>query len=72
MSDNTKTFPINLLVFALVLFALFSSALYRAGSKPSTTDKASFMMECVYGWDQTPDNCREILNGEDPPYLPED
>lgn len=40
-------------------------------AKPQTyPEEASFMLECVYGWDQTPEDCRKILAGEDPPPLP--
>lgn len=30
-------------------------------------ERARFMLECVYDWEVAPSDCREILNGEDPP-----
>lgn len=60
---------------ALVVFSCFGSflsgVLWSTALDPEPEDPA-LMMECVYGWGQTADNCRRILRGEDPPPLPGD
>lgn len=29
--------------------------------------RALFMLECTYDWNLSPQTCRQVLNGEDPP-----
>jgi hypothetical protein len=33
-------------------------------------ERARFMLECAYDWSLSPQTCRKILNGEDPPVPP--
>lgn len=64
-------------MFLYLLFALpfFVTAVALYGELPTTPkpdpEKANFMMECVYGWEQTAENCEAIWQGEPPPPLPE-
>jgi hypothetical protein len=58
-----------------VLFAfIFSATIFFVIPmlvEPDPPQDPDFMLECVYGWGQTPDNCRAILEGDDPPPLPD-
>ena len=52
------------------LGALVAITSLREAPPTNDPDEATFMLECTYGWGQTPDNCRKILQGEDPMPLP--
>lgn len=38
--------------------------------KKSDAERARFMLECTYDWSLSPETCRNILNGDDPPIPP--
>lgn len=56
-----------LLTIASVLLVLF--LVFVRTSKPDP-DRARFMLECTHDWMLTPEQCRDILNGEDPVVPP--
>lgn len=72
--DNLERYILYPLLFLLVLglfiLLLCLAVRLQPAPAPAPAEDPSFMLECVYGWDQTPDNCRKILQGEDPPPLP--
>lgn len=64
-----------LLAAALLVAALAAVIGVVRASVTSTAleedpERASFMVECVYGWGQAPQNCEAILRGDAPSPLP--
>lgn len=62
---------IFLMALLIVCAMILGFGIARVVDKNRGED-ATFMMECVYGWGQTPENCATILRGESPPPLPEE
>lgn len=72
MKETIKDWAL-IFVGCVVVGSILTALGVRVGffdERPPTPDP-DFMLECVYGWGQTPDNCRAILEGDDPPPLPE-
>jgi hypothetical protein len=71
--NHQRSDLVGMLLVGLMAVAasLFVTALVADLIKPIPPQDPDFMLECVYGWGQTPDNCRAILEGDDPPPLPD-
>ena len=50
----------------LVVMAKLTIWTYRTTAPPDP-ERARFMLECTYDWNLSPQACRQILNGDDPP-----
>lgn len=42
------------------------------GARDEDSERARFMLECAYDWNVAPEECRRILQGDDPKPPPED
>lgn len=65
-SLKTSVFVIGFVAFALIYAALTHFVL-NLGNEDVDVEKATFMLECSYEWGLSPEQCRDILAGGDPP-----
>ena len=58
----------GILAFLLTMILVRPVANYQTADTPDP-ERARFMLECTYDWNLSPQTCREILYGKDPPAL---
>jgi len=58
------------IMFMIGLGLCLASLVGSATKTELDPDRARFMIECTYDWSLSPQTCRDILNGEDPPVPP--
>lgn len=74
MNDGESQLSTSRFIFGFVAFALSYAALthfvLNLENEDVDVEKATFMLECSYEWGLSPEQCRDVLDGADPPSEP--
>jgi len=74
MRDGESQLSTSRFIFGFVAFALSYAALthfvLNLENDEVDVEKATFMLECSYEWGLSPEQCRDVLVGGDPPPEP--